>query len=55
MMKIFQYSENFQGKLFFRASAKLLKIFDITDEGIINEFKCIEQICKRFQALFGLN
>ena len=28
---------------------------DVTDEAILNEFNCIEQIYKRFQAPFGLN
>jgi len=28
---------------------------DVTDEAIINEFNCIEQIYKRLQAPFVLN
>ena len=28
---------------------------DVTDEAVINEFSCIEQIYKRFQAPFELN
>jgi len=28
---------------------------DVIDEAVINEFNCIEQIYKRFQAPFGLN
>jgi len=28
---------------------------DVTDEAVINEFNCIEQIYIRFQAPFGLN
>jgi len=28
---------------------------DVTDEAVINEFNCMEQIYKRFQAPFGLN
>jgi len=28
---------------------------DTTDEAVINEFNCIEQIYKRFQAPFGLD
>jgi len=28
---------------------------DVTEEAVINEFNCIEQIYIRFQALFGLN
>jgi len=28
---------------------------DVTDEAVINELNCIEQIYKRFQAPFGLN
>jgi len=28
---------------------------EVTDEAVINEFNCVEQIYKRFQAQFGLN
>jgi len=28
---------------------------DVTDEAVINEFNCTEQIYKRYQAPFGLN
>jgi len=28
---------------------------DVTDEAVVNEFNCIEQIYKTFQAPFGLN
>jgi len=28
---------------------------DVTNEAVINDFNCIEQIYKRFQAQFGLN
>jgi len=28
---------------------------DVRDEAVTNEFNCIEQIYKRFQAPFGLN
>jgi len=28
---------------------------DATDEAVINEFNCIEQIYKRFQTAIGLN
>jgi len=28
---------------------------DVTDEAVINEINCTEQIYKRFQAPFGLN
>ena len=28
---------------------------DVTYEAVLNDFSCIEQIYKRFQAQFGLN
>jgi len=34
---------------------KRYRRIDVTDEAVINEFNCIEPICKRFQAPFGLN
>jgi len=31
-----------------------LQEIDVTDEAVINEFNCTEQIYKRFQAPYGL-
>ena len=34
---------------------KRYRRIDVADEAVINEFNCIKQIYKRFQAPFGLN
>jgi len=33
----------------------LYRRIDVTDEAVIDDFNCIKQIYKRFQASFGLN